>query len=1203
MGCGRFIGRVGALAVALGVGFAVPAVAAADPADDSPAGGATADTTAIGTAGSDAADAVRDAHRSPTADATDDEPSDGAPPAADVTDADEDDDHDLAPERDATGDDASAEDVDRSAGADDEPDRSGRSRAPHRLRPARAIPAPARTSVPAEPAAVHRRERTARDLQGPAAVPEGRPAARVADSPRDVVALSAPVRPVAASTTVSGVVAKFMSVLGIGPSASGDRPAHLPSFELVTAVLGTLRRDIDRMFVHHRPTAAPTLSEPREPAVDTLAAAAPPAGTSSVSYVVKDNWGSGFVAAVTVAAGSTALSGWRVEFDSPAQIGNIWNAEIVSHTGTHYVVRNATWNAGVAAGQTVEFGFQASPGGAAATAGNFVVNGVPAGQPTPPVPPKLSVADAAVVESNSGTKNLVFSVTLDKASTTPVTVSYATANGTATAGNDFTTTAGVLTFAAGVTSQQISVPIIGDATVEQDETFTLTLSNPAGAGIADGSAVGTITNDDVAAPTSGNPSASFAVTDNWGSGFTAAVTVTAGKSGLAGWTVEFDTPAQISNIWNAQIVSHTGDHYVVRNAVWNPTVAAGKTVSFGFQASPGGAAATATDFVVNGKATAQPPSIAVADAAVAESNSGATSLTFVVTLSKASSDPVTVSYATGNGTATAGVDYTATSGTVTFAPGVLSQQIRVSVAGDTVVEPNETFTLTLSNPGGATLADGTAVGTITNDDVTVPGPVSLSISDASVTEGAPGSGVSAGYFSTSGNQIVDAAGTPVQIAGVNWFGFESDIRAPHGLWTRNYKDMMNQMADLGFNTIRLPYSSEMLHSTAAPTGIDLNKNSDLAGLTSLQIMDQIVAYAGDIGMRVILDHHRSTAGAGTSENGLWYTSQYSEASWIADWQMLAQRYADNPTVIGADLHNEPYNGTWGGGGATDWAAAAERAGNAVLAVNPKWLIFVEGVATYQGQSYWWGGNLMGVKDRPITLNVPNRVVYSPHDYPNSVYNQPWFAAPNFGAGLPDKFDQMWGYLYEQNIAPVYLGEFGTRLTDPKDVIWYEAITSYLSGDFDNNGTIDIPAGTQDMSWTFWSWNPNSTDTGGILADDWNTVNSSKMAYLSAIQFDFAEGSPGVLARFVVSLTAPSTQPVTVRYATSDGTARAGDDYALTTGTVTFLPGETSKTVTVVVFGDTRLEGTENFVVTLSSPTGATIADGVGAGTITDRAVL
>ena len=101
-------------------------------------------------------------------------------------------------------------------------------------------------------------------------------------------------------------------------------------------------------------------------------------------------------------------------------------------------------------------------------------------------------------------------------------------------------------------------------------------------------------------------------------------------------------------------------------------------------------------------------------------------------------------------------------------------------------------------------------------------------------------------------------------------------------------------------------------------------------------------------------------------------------------------------------------------------------------VNPDWLIFVEGIGTYNGQSYWWGGNLMGVKDRPVALNVPNKSVYSAHDYPNSVYPQPWFQAANYPANLPALFTQMWGYIYQQNIAPVSVGEFGTKLVDPKD---------------------------------------------------------------------------------------------------------------------------------------------------------------------------
>ncbi|BBX06425.1 hypothetical protein MAIC_12280 [Mycolicibacterium aichiense] len=495
---------------------------------------------------------------------------------------------------------------------------------------------------------------------------------------------------------------------------------------------------------------------------------------------------------------------------------------------------------------------------------------------------------------------------------------------------------------------------------------------------------------------------------------------------------------------------------------------------------------------------------------------------------------------------------------------------------------------------------GTTIATITVAAIAAA-PPQLSISDATATE--PGPRVGAGFWHTSGNQILDAAGNPVQIAGVNWFGFEGYNGAPDGLWVRNYKDMMDQMVDEGFNTIRLPYSQDVLHGQIPGNSIDFTLNPDLQGLTSIQVMDKVIDYAGEIGLKVILDHHRNDAGVSTTANGLWYDDKYSETDWVNDWVTLAKRYANNPTVIGVDLHNEPYNGTWGGGGADDWARAAERAGNAILAVNPDLLIIVEGIGVYDDQYYWYGGNLMGVKDRPIVLNVPNRVVYSPHDYPNSFYPQPWFAGADFGAGLPGVFNKAWGYIYADGIAPIYLGEFGTSLTDPKDLIWFEAITSYLSGDFDNNGTIDIPAGAKGMGWTYWAWNANSVVTSGILSDDWTTVDPAKRVYLKPIEFRLGSPTATSAATFTVTLSAASDQTVTVHYATSGGTATAGSDFLDAAGTVTFLPGETSKTVAVTVLGDSAPENTETFTVVLSSPANATLANAVGVGTIVDHTTV
>ncbi len=232
-----------------------------------------------------------------------------------------------------------------------------------------------------------------------------------------------------------------------------------------------------------------------------------------------------------------------------------------------------------------------------------------------------------------------------------------------------------------------------------------------------------------------------------------------------------------------------------------------------------------------------------------------------------------------------------------------------------------------------------------------------------------GTTVAAGYFHTSGNQILDSANQPVRIAGVNWFGMESDTFAPHGLWTRSYKSMMDQMKAEGFNTIRLPFSNQAFDAGSTPNGIDFYQNPDLQGLSALGILDAVVDYAGQIGLRIMLDHHRSEAGAGAEDSGLWYTGAYSESRWISDWTMLAARYAGNPTVIGADLHNEPHaSANWGDGGANDWRLAAERAGNAILAVNPDWLILVEGVEAGSSGSYWWGGNLSNAGDFPVRLN-------------------------------------------------------------------------------------------------------------------------------------------------------------------------------------------------------------------------------------------
>ena len=366
---------------------------------------------------------------------------------------------------------------------------------------------------------------------------------------------------------------------------------------------------------------------------------------------------------------------------------------------------------------------------------------------------------------------------------------------------------------------------------------------------------------------------------------------------------------------------------------------------------------------------------------------------------------------------------------------------------------------------------------------------------------ATGSASIVGWLHTDGAVIKTASNKTHVIKAASWFGLETSNCAPHGLWTISLDAGLAQIASMGFNTIRLPFSSECL-TAPSTNSINYALNPTLQGKSPVQVMDTFIAKAKAKGLSVILDRHRPDSGA---QSELWYTAQYSEQRWISDWKALATRYLNEPAVIGFDLHNEPHGtACWGcGNSAVDWQAAATRAGNAVLSVNPKLLIIIEGVEKQSADSYtWWGSGLAGVRAKPVKLSVPNRVVYSPHDYPASVYNQKWFAASNYPNNLPAVWDANWGYIAKSGIAPILLGEFGTKLETSSDKQWLKTLVSYL--------------GSTGMSYAYWSFNPNSGDTGGLVKDDWTTPQTAKLAALAPI----------LTARAPVATTPVSPKPTT-----------------------------------------------------------------------------
>jgi aryl-phospho-beta-D-glucosidase BglC (GH1 family) len=364
----------------------------------------------------------------------------------------------------------------------------------------------------------------------------------------------------------------------------------------------------------------------------------------------------------------------------------------------------------------------------------------------------------------------------------------------------------------------------------------------------------------------------------------------------------------------------------------------------------------------------------------------------------------------------------------------------------------------------------------------------------------------------SGNQFVLASdpSSTVRLKSINWFGAEGTNYTPHGTWLRPWKAILDDIKAMGFNCVRFPFSGDTctVGRTPPTTAIDEVANPDLVGLNSLEILDLYFDYCNTIGLYVVLDHHRRTAGDGA--DGSPVDSSYTEAQWHADWLVMANRYKAHPAVVGADLHNEPHDLTW-----SQWATYVESCANAIIAVAPLWLYFVEGVGTNSDStSTWWGGALKDVATRPIVLSVASKVAYSPHEYGQSTGSQSWLSTDsNAVSGYPNNlyavWDANWGFIYKNNLAPIWIGEFGgkfgvdgsgnaTQANGTVEAQWVTNLAKYLNGDFNGDGTSDIATTKKGMSFAFWAYNPNSSDTGGLVEDDWTTHQAVKVSLLAPL---------------------------------------------------------------------------------------------------------
>ena len=378
------------------------------------------------------------------------------------------------------------------------------------------------------------------------------------------------------------------------------------------------------------------------------------------------------------------------------------------------------------------------------------------------------------------------------------------------------------------------------------------------------------------------------------------------------------------------------------------------------------------------------------------------------------------------------------------------------------------------------------------------------------------------WLTTEGSHIVDKDGKEVWLTGCNWFGYNTGTNMFDGVWNCNLKDTLKAIADRGFNVLRVPMSAELLlqwkKGEYPRANYNNAYNSELNSMNSLEIFDYVLSLCEQNGMKVIIDIHSVKTDASGHNHPVWYRDDMTVDDFIASLSWAAERYKDNDTIIGYDLKNEPHgkaaefpHAIWNGSKDKDnWKMVAELAGNAVLDKNPNALIIIEGIQIYPKDikannfvskdddndyyNTWWGANLMGVKDYPVDFGSAERnkqIVYSPHDYGPRVYEQPWFKGGfTYESLYKDAWHDYWLYIAEEDIAPIFVGEWGGFM-EGDNLKWMEYFRQLIA--------------EKHLHHTFWCFNANSGDTGGLVKDDFKTWDEEKYNLVKPVLWQTEDG--------------------------------------------------------------------------------------------------
>ena len=765
--------------------------------------------------------------------------------------------------------------------------------------------------------------------------------------------------------------------------------------------------------------------------------------------------------------------------------------------------------------------------------------------------PALNLADAQAREGENG--ELVFTARLSRASSAPVTVNFATAEGSARGGSDFTPQSGTLTFAPGETSKTLAVPVADDQTREPAENLFLHLSRAVNAELSDDQAVGTIADNDPLPAvriadtnsTEGSGLLTFTLTlTNPSSEVVSVDYLTQDGTALAGHdytpqsgTLRFAAGQQVQSL----NVPLRGDDQYEEDEDFHLVLSHPVNAALSDSQARGG--------VLNDDAL---PLLSVGDATVDEGNNSTpqTAMTFEVRLSHPSSQAVSVYYTTAGGTALPVRDYTTASGTLLFSPGETSKTFAVNIVGDQLSEPDETFAVVLGNATNADQGSTRAVGTIRSDD----GLPTLNLAaDLAAAEGDVGNSTFAFtvQLSAPSNQTVTVLYATIDNsakAGSDYVAANGTLTFAPGQTSKQINVIVRgDLAFEGDEAFALNLSSPTNATLGDGLALGTIRNDDLA--PTIAVNDTTIT-EGNSGTRQLVFRVR-LSNPTSLPVGVSYTTADSSALAGSDYTLASGRLQFNPletiktlsvTIRGDAVHegeealllllSDPVNAT----------LPAGRGRGIILDDDALPVLSAADTATAEGTGRAgrldFALTLLAASSQPITVSytTADSTARAGSDYTRTSGTLTF---------VPGETRKLLG---------VTLAADSTYEAD-------EALLLLLSDPV--NATL-------------------GRDHALALLRNDDPLPLASVADTAA-----AEGDLGDRAlEFAVSLSNPSSQPITVSYTTADSSARAGSDYTRTSGTLTFAPGQTRGTIEVRALGDTLYEPDEVLLLLLSGPVNA-----------------